>query len=179
MVAVEEAAQAGKAAAFVPDETWPARALLMDVYYAQTLCWQVRQHITVVLPQSLYEPQLMCRPNTLSGAPTALLRLRHGKVMSPAAVSQLCAAVQALKRFCSSLQEASQYVDLRDVTQPLDLQTTKVRQASSLAEAIIAVCFASGFTLQGGMVMHDQPSPRHLVRALLALRMHTAVKTGV
>lgn len=27
---------------FAPDATWPARALLMDVYYAQTLCWQVR-----------------------------------------------------------------------------------------------------------------------------------------
>lgn len=39
--AVEEAVQSGKATAFVSDETWSARALLMDVYYSQTLCWQV------------------------------------------------------------------------------------------------------------------------------------------
>jgi hypothetical protein len=26
---------------FRPDPTWPARALLMDVYYAQTQCWEV------------------------------------------------------------------------------------------------------------------------------------------
>jgi hypothetical protein len=26
---------------FRPDVTWPARALLMDVYHAQTQCWQV------------------------------------------------------------------------------------------------------------------------------------------
>lgn len=28
-------------AAFAPDVTWPARALLMDVYHLQTICWQV------------------------------------------------------------------------------------------------------------------------------------------
>lgn len=38
--AVEEAA--ASPTNFAPDATWPARALLMDVYYAQTLCWQVR-----------------------------------------------------------------------------------------------------------------------------------------
>jgi hypothetical protein len=31
----------GCADEFQPDPTWPARALLMDVYYAQTQCWQV------------------------------------------------------------------------------------------------------------------------------------------
>jgi hypothetical protein len=32
---------AGCADEFQPDVTWPARALLMDVYHAQTQCWQV------------------------------------------------------------------------------------------------------------------------------------------
>jgi hypothetical protein len=38
---VQEAAQATSSEAFSPDETWQARAVLMDVYHAQTLCWQV------------------------------------------------------------------------------------------------------------------------------------------
>lgn len=74
-VSVEEAA--ASPASFTPEATWPARALLMDVYYAQTLCWQ------------------------------------------------------ALKRFCSSLHEASQYADLRDITHPVEIQTTKVSFVAS------------------------------------------------
>lgn len=35
---------------------------------------------------------------------------------------------QALKRFCKSVAEASQYVDLSDVTLPVDIQSTAVRE---------------------------------------------------
>lgn len=45
----------------------------------------------------------------------------------------LYCVLQALQRFCSSLHEASQYVDLRDITQPVEIQTTKVREEAASA----------------------------------------------
>jgi hypothetical protein len=43
-------------------------------------------------------------------------------------VCLLISLLQALRRFCMSLQEASQFVDLSDVTQQVLLQTTMVSE---------------------------------------------------
>jgi hypothetical protein len=47
---------------------------------------------------------------------------------------------QDLKRFCKSLAEASQYLDLSDVTQPVDIQTTAVRGRDTQLQHCPALC---------------------------------------
>lgn len=62
--AVQQASQPDSRTAFTPDELWPARALLMDVYYAQTLCWQVRglgcRHMGAAASQALLSICRVC-----------------------------------------------------------------------------------------------------------------------
>jgi hypothetical protein len=50
--AVLQAARAQEPEAVTADATWPARALLMDVYHAQELCWQHLKRFCVSLAEA-------------------------------------------------------------------------------------------------------------------------------